>query len=53
MTDDDLLLRDWRNLFHPDRAFMLRWLTPAQRAALEARMLADTNEAIRRLIGNR
>ncbi len=50
MNLNDLFPRQWRNLFHPDRAFIWRWLTPSQRAALEAQMLADTNDAIRRLL---
>lgn len=51
MTDDDLFLRDWRNLFHPDRAFLLRWLTPVQRTALEARMIQDHHATIANLLG--
>ncbi len=51
MTDDDLFLRNWRNLFHPDRAFMLRWLTPAQRTVVEARMLRDHDAIIANLTG--
>lgn len=51
MTYDDFLLRDWRNLFHPNRAFMLGWLTPEQRATLEARMLQDYDATIANLVG--
>ena len=51
MADDVSMLRDWRTLFHPNRAYLLRWLTPAQRAALEARMLQDYHATIANLVG--
>lgn len=50
MNPNDLFPHRWRTLFHPDREFVLRWLTPSQRAALEAQMLADANDAIHRLL---
>jgi hypothetical protein len=51
MNPDDFFLRRWRNLFHPEREFILRWLTPSQRAALIQRMNADYCATIDHLLG--
>ena len=51
MNPNDLFARQWRNLFRPDRAFILRWLTPSQRAALIRQMNADYCAAIDQLVG--
>lgn len=51
MNPDQLFVHRWRNLFHPDREFVLRWLTPSQRAALIRQMNADYCAAIDQLVG--